>query len=162
MFGFLSPSLYLRITPSDVHIRSHKDGTLWHDDAVVAIGSPGPKARLIAIGAAARLAAAQTPGAELHGVFDHPRCLLSDYTLAEAFLKQALYEAMKNRWFSPSPNLLLHACPSPEQLQGGMTGVELRALRELGMRCGAKCVELVQPIALSEAQIAELLRANAR
>ena len=43
-----------------------------------------------------------------------------------------------------------------------MTGVELRALRELGMRCGAKHVEVVQPIALSDAQIAELLRANAR
>ena len=113
MFRFLSPSLYIRITPSDVHIRSHKDGTLWHDDAVVAIGSPGPKARLIAIGAAARLAAAQTPGAELHGVFDHPRCLLSDYTLAEAFLKQALYEAMKTHWFSPSPKPALARLPFP-------------------------------------------------
>lgn len=159
--NLLAPTLYLRIAPDSVLIRSSNSDAVWSDEAVLALRA-GPSTSVLAAGAAARLAVAQTPGAILCKPFGHPRCLISDYTAAEAFLKHALLSYLKlrrvNRWLMPSPHMLLHPCSSPAQAVGDLTGVEHRALRELGQRCGARNVELMASAALSEEQIQTLMQ----
>lgn len=155
----LTPTLYVRIAPDAVLIRCSNSDVVWSDEALLAL-STGPKPRVLAVGAMARLVVAQTPGASLCEPFGHPRCLISDYTAAEAFLKHALHSYLKRtrRWFTPSPYLLLHPCPSPAQAVGALTGVEHRALRELGQCCGARSVDLITSAAVSEVQIQALLQ----
>lgn len=152
------PALYVRIAPDAVEIRSSNSALVWSDEAIIALVA-SPKIQILALGATARLAVTQTAGAFLCEPFVHPRCLISDYLVAEVFLKYAIrsYRKRTQRWFSPSAHLLLHPCPSPAQAVGRMTQVEQRAWRELGEHCGARKVDLIDPLA-GEEDIQKLLR----
>ena len=130
LLSALVPNLYVQIAPAHVEIRSDKSAHIWHDEALMAL-SPGPKNRVLAIGAAARIAVAQTPGAQLVQPFAHPRCLVSDYLLAEVFLKTAIRSLWPNRWLFAAPRVVIHPRPSAEQSVGGLTFAENETLRAL-------------------------------
>lgn len=68
--------------------------------------------------------------------YDHPRTIIANFEAAEATLKQ-LVKMKKMPWYDPKPMLLLQV---KEQLEGGITFLENRALRELGYNAGARSV----------------------
>ena len=68
--------------------------------------------------------------------YDHPRSIIANFEAAESTLKQ-LIKMQKLPWYDPSPILLLQV---KETVEGGITFVENRALRELGYNAGARNV----------------------
>lgn len=91
------------------------------------------KKRLVAVGEAARVAAATQP-VDLVNPFKHPRSLVSDFSVAELILKGFLKKLFEGRLFAASPVVALHPRVDPE---GGFTQIEIRALRELAIGAGA-------------------------
>ncbi|WP_347455281.1 hypothetical protein [Acinetobacter thermotolerans] len=68
--------------------------------------------------------------------YDHPRTILANFEAAEMTLEQ-LIKMKKLPWYDPAPILFLHV---KEELEGGITFVENRALRELGYNAGSRNV----------------------
>ena len=106
---------------------------VWENDPLVAIvDSTKGKPIIAAIGAAAK---GKTN--LVVNPFDHPRVFISDFTLAEALLKYALRELMPKHFLTVSPKLILHVL---DVLEGGITQLEKRALREMALGAGARAV----------------------
>lgn len=71
--------------------------------------------------------------------FSHPRTLLSNFSRAEAFIRQCISEATGNRPVKTSPIVVMHPM---EKLDGGLTQIERRAFLELGYGAGAREVHV--------------------
>lgn len=70
---------------------------------------------------------------ELTAAFSHPRMLIDDFPLAEQLLRGGLRQLKGARWWPPY--LILHP---RELLEGGLSLIERRVLRELGLGAGAR------------------------
>lgn len=149
MLKSLIPILYVQLSPSRLEVRNARTGDAWGGAPELAIQQE-PKPTIQAVGDKARQAAAQT-GARLMNPLDHPRSIISDYTLAEQLLRYAVKHVLRSggsTWgLAPSPHIVLHP---PSDPAGGYTQVELRALRELGMGSGASKVTLWHGTPLSD------------
>lgn len=87
--------------------------------------------RVIAVGAAARTAAAVPANP-----FQHPRILIADFLLAEALLRYAFHAVSPRSWIlQPSPVAVCHVV---EPLVGGLAQIECRALMEMMEGAGAR------------------------
>lgn len=137
MLSLLKPLLYLQLSPDQVVIRLPAEGRELRESADLALSMTSPR-RIVAVGTAARLAAAD-PGVELLRPFSHPRTLVSDFTLGEQLLKTLVRQALKAGWLTPAPEIVMHPLGEPA---GGYTQVELRALHEMAMACGASSVHV--------------------
>ena len=126
------PIVYVRLSPEQISMREVRSGRTIAEPPLAAISRDAAK-RVLGIGEAARTAAA-TQAADLVNPFQHPRTLLSDFTVAEVVVKGFLKKLFAGRLFAPSPVVVLHPKVDPE---GGFTQIELRALRELGVGAGA-------------------------
>ena len=133
LLPWLHSIVYIRIAPDLLSVREVRSGRTIAEPPFAAI-SRGPKKTLLAVGEAARAAAA-AQGGELVNPFKHPRTLLADFTTAEAVVKGFLRKLSTGRLFAPSPIVVLHPTVDPE---GGFTQIELRALRELGLGAGGR------------------------
>lgn len=71
--------------------------------------------------------------------FSHPRLLVADFRRAEKILQHGLRIVCGERWFNPSPVVVMHP---RERLEGGITEVECRLFRELCFGAGARKVHL--------------------
>ncbi len=142
------PTLYARLSPDRLTVRNPKSGDTFDEPAVLAI-TQGQRKRVAAVGAAA-LAWSGTEPVDLLHPFAHQRSLVSDFTVGEQLLKFALQQLMRKGWLALSPRLVLHP---PGDVLGGLTGIELRALREMALGAGAREVTIWQGPALSDAQL---------
>lgn len=105
---------------------------------------------MLAVSTAARAAAAQG-GAQVFNPFAHPRSLVSDFTLAQQVLKTFVRRVVGGGFrFLPSPLVVMH--PLGEHA-GGLTQVEVRALRELALGLGAREAQVWQGPALTDEQV---------
>lgn len=66
--------------------------------------------------------------------FSHPRMLVGEFEIAEGLLKQGLKEAYSGNLFLSRPHVIMHP---KEVLEGGLTMIEHRVLRELALGAGA-------------------------
>ncbi len=150
MLSLLKPPLvYVQLSARQIRLRDPRSGHTLAEPSLVAL-TRDAKPRIIAVGAQARLAAAQDASIRLYRPLEHPRTQIADFVLAEQLLKQLLRQALKRRWWSPSPMLVMHALDHPE---GGLSQIEERALRELGQAAGASATHVVQGIELSDEQL---------
>ena len=149
--AFFEQHLYIQLSPQRVLVRDPKSGQAVDEVPEIAVQRPsGGKATVLAVGAAARAAAAQ-PDTTVANPFAHPRSLVSDFTLAELVLKAFVRRVFgSKRLFLPSPTSVIH--PLGEHA-GGLTQVELRALRELALGAGAASVKVWQGPTLTDAQL---------
>lgn len=152
MLHSLLPVYYVQLSSAEVSVLNVKFNVLVRDLPEVAL-SPGAKPSVLAVGRAARQAAAQSGGSWANP-FGHPRSLVSDFVLAEAVLKHFVIQAAPAGWkrlVAPSPRMVIHPLGDPE---GGYTQVEIRALRELGAAAGAAHVTVWQgrPLTREELQ----------
>lgn len=147
--------LYVQLSPERLTVRNPKSGQTISEVPEAAIGGPaGRPAQLLATGSAARAAAAAAPGVTLANPFAHPRSLLSDFTTAQAVLKSFVRRAAgKSAWMQAAPIIVMH--PLGEHA-GGLTQIELRALRELAFGAGASEVILWQGPELGDEQLLSL------
>ena len=96
-------------------------------EAVAAVTRSGDKARVIAIGEAeSREAGNRHPNAEIVRPFEHPRTLIGR---TEAFDIVRVFLRRHVRRFPLRPIVLMHQL---DKLDGGLSPIEMRALKELG------------------------------
>ena len=152
-----APRFFIRISPDTVEIHRRNRDVIWREEAVIAL-DPKDKNKVLGIGAAARLAVTYNSDDVLHWPFQHPRCLLSDWTSAQVYLQQALRAQHKYRWLTTAPDVVVHPHPSEAQAIGGLTPVEYTAWRDVFQRSGAKTVYFLRPMTLTDAQVQLLLQ----
>lgn len=144
-------TLYAQLAPDRLVLRNTRTGARFDEPAVLALKSKpdGKHMQVAAVGAAA-LALAGQSGVELVHPFRHPRSLLVDFVIAEQLLKAAVRAVWHPAWFAPTPRLVMHPLGAHE---GGLTAVEVRALKELAMAAGAGQALVWQGVPLTDEQL---------
>ena len=84
--------------------------------------------------------------------FSTTRLLVGEFNEAEKLLTKALKQLSKNTWFSPSPVVVIQPM---EMAEGGLSGVELRAIRELAFGAGARKVVVWEGKPLTDNEVLE-------
>lgn len=73
--------------------------------------------------------------------FSHPRTLLRDFFIAELLLKQIIQKLGGKKLTLSAPVIIVHPM---EKTEGGLTMIEIRALREMALGAGARDVAIYQ------------------
>ena len=87
--------------------------------------------------------------------FSHKRSLVGDLTVAQALLKALVKEVQQG--LALSTQMLIHPL---ERVDGGLSQIEDRALRELGIGAGATRVAVWVGDPLTDAEVAEKVKAG--
>lgn len=130
--SLLRGTLYVQLSAGQLKVRDPKKQREIAEPPEVAIARENGKARIAGLGSEAR-----TPrpySVEVVNPFAHPRTPVSDFTVAEQLLRGLIRRLVGRAVFAPSPRIVMHPLGDYE---GGLTQVELRALRELAMGAGA-------------------------
>ena len=91
--------------------------------------------------------------------FEHPRILIKDFTGGEKIIEYVFQKLSGNRVIRPAPIVLVH----PDlNLEGGLTQIEARALREMVEGAGARQVYLYYGRPLADKEISDLLTGNSK
>lgn len=132
LLRYFQSVVYVTLRPERLSFLDVKSGRSVSEPPLVAL-SREPRKRLLAVGEAARVMAATQP-VDLVNPFEHPRSLVSDFTVAEAVMKGFMARLFAGRLFAARPIVVLHPRTDPE---GGFTQVEIRAFQELATGAGA-------------------------
>jgi rod shape-determining protein MreB and related proteins len=144
----LKPVVYIQIAPDLVILKNIKTGQTISEVPEMAI-STGAKVIIRALGSQARIAA-QEPLVNLINPFAHPRTLVSDFVMAEQFIKYQLRRVLDKSLLSIAPSIVMHPLGSPA---GGFTQVERRAFREMAAGAGASEVYVWTGRSLTDQEI---------
>lgn len=130
--SLLRGTLYVQLSAAQLKVRDAKKGREIAEPPEMAIAREKGKERIVGLGHDAR-----TPrpyGVHVVNPFAHPRTPISDFTVAEQLLRGFIRRLVGRAVFAPSPRIVMHPLGD---FEGGLTQVELRALRELAMGAGA-------------------------
>jgi rod shape-determining protein MreB len=113
-------------------------GIVLNEPSVVAIRQDGPtgQKRVAAVGAEAKRMLGRTP-ANINAIRPLKDGVIADFYVTEKMLQYFMGKVNENRFFSPSPRVLI--C-----VPCGSTQVERRAIRESAMGAGAREVFLIE------------------
>ncbi|MBU0482746.1 MAG: hypothetical protein KKG47_16760 [Proteobacteria bacterium] len=126
--------LFVTIEAARLRMRCLNDGTELAIDPALAINEKG---KIIAIGDShAVKAAGEDPKNTVANGFKHPRTCMVDFEVAEAALS-FLFKRLVSPFSLIKPVMIIQPL---EKLEGNLTGVEARWLRELGESVGARKV----------------------
>mgnify|MGYP002725832636 CR=1 FL=1 len=124
---------YVRIRPRLLSVRNVAGRKSLEEMPLLAL-SNGKDPLVLAVGAyAASVAAKPDNDAVLANGFEHPRTIISDFTVAEKTLQYFFSKLATNNFIRPV--VVMHAL---EKTEGGLTQIEIRALQELAMGAGAR------------------------
>lgn len=127
--------VYVRFDRDSITLRDSGSGNQLEEVPVLAVSRSKPK-RILGVGRSAEISAAETREQyELFNGFDHPRVLLDDFLAAEKVLEHLFRKLLSARIFRPSPVVVMHPLGN---IEGGMTQIEIRAIRELAAGAGAR------------------------
>jgi len=133
----LGDRLYLlQLWRDRFELRDLHSGEVISEPPVVVLGDQAGKVVFVAAGHEA-LSMALEEGMRRVSVTDHPRVLIGDFALAEKYLQWLLRKAGGRS----SPRLVMQ---QRDCLEGGLTEVELRVLRELALGASAREVLVVE------------------
>ncbi|PSV20945.1 rod shape-determining protein MreB [Photobacterium leiognathi subsp. mandapamensis] len=99
----------------------------------IAIETKGDKNIVLAVGDKAKSLAG--PNITVLNPFDHKRSFVGNFAYAEKLLQHAVREVLSNHRFAISPRIVMHQL---EKVEGGLTDIEERVLKELAMVAGAR------------------------
>jgi len=127
---------YVRIRPRLLTVREAVSRKTVEDIPFLAVDHDSDPVKILEVGAIAASTAAQSGGnVDLVNGFDHPRSIISDFTLAEKTLQHFFLKLYDDAFLKPSPIVIMHPL---EKIEGGLTQIEVRALQELAMGAGAR------------------------
>jgi rod shape-determining protein MreB and related proteins len=147
LMSLLGTTLYVQISAERLTVRNPKTGEAFSEIPEIAIAR-SPKAKLIAFGAQARLAA--EPGVEILNPFNHPRTLMGDFIAGEQLVKAAIAQVQKTSFLAAAPRVVMHPLGDPA---GGFTQVEARAFHEMALGAGAREVVVWAGRALTDQEV---------
>ena len=145
------PLIYVQISPERVSIRNLKTGASITQVPEIAIrgARDDPKARIVAIGALARVAATADSRVSVFNPFAYPRWGMADFPLAGQLLKGLLHP-LQEGFLRIAPRMVVHPLGVPED---GLTPREQQAFRQLAVEAGASSAVLWQGRELSDEEL---------
>ncbi|WP_419240329.1 rod shape-determining protein [Photobacterium leiognathi] len=99
----------------------------------IAIETKGNKKNVLAVGDKAKSLAGSN--ITVLNPFDHKRSFVGNFAYAEKLLQHAVREVLSKSRFAISPRIVMHQL---EKVEGGLTDIEERVLKELAMVAGAR------------------------
>lgn len=146
--------IYIQVSEKRMKLSSPQTAESYECTPFVAIEDVNGRKLISAIG---REAEALIGKANMNVVnpFAHPRMALGDYTVGEKLLQHAVRSFLKGKWFVPMLTGIIH----PErQLEGGLTQIECRALRELCDGAGFRksAIHEGRPLTMDEVRTYEI------
>ena len=149
--NFLKPCIYVQLSPTRLTVRDPKTLRFVSEVPEIAVRHPATdKATIVAVGSAARAAAANMPNAAVFNPFAHPRSLVSDFTAGVEVFKAFILRVRAKSLFAPVPVLIIHPLDEPE---GGFTPIEIRAFQEMAIGAGASNARIWLGTALTDEQL---------
>jgi hypothetical protein len=91
--------------------------------------------------------------------FTTARLLVGQFREAASLLRKAVRELAGGRLFAASPVVVIHPT---EMVDGGLSEVEERVLRELALGVGARSVVVHVGPALADAEVTAMIRSGSR
>lgn len=122
----------MELSEQKLVIRGFKDGILYEDEPIIAIEETNKGEVVKAIGANAKSMA--SINITISNPFKHSRSFIGDFYLAEKILQHGVYTIHKS-FIRPAPRVIMHQL---EKVEGGLTNIEERVLRELACGAGAR------------------------
>ena len=136
MFTFLrslfSNDLLVELSESKISIKVFSSDFKYEDEPYIAIENTKKGEIVKAIGAEAKRQT--SPNISVTNPFKHPRSFVADFMLAEKIMQHGVFQLHKS-WVRPSPRIIMHQL---EKIEGGLTSIEDRVLRELAVGAGAR------------------------
>ena len=131
------PTLYVRLDRSRLSHLNVETFAEFSDEPLVATRQlPKGGREVFAVGAIAREAVGHD--VSISNPFAHPRVVVHGFEIGQALLRFGIHSVLGNRLLL-RPRLVLHPL---RELEGGLTEIEARVLRELGFCVRAKSVAL--------------------
>jgi len=137
--GLFSNDLAIDLGTANTLIYSLNFGIVLDEPSVVAIGQErgaGGQKRVVAVGLEAKRMLGRTPG-NINAIRPLKDGVIADFHVTEKMLKYFIDKVHKNKFFRPSPRVLV--C-----VPCGSTQVERRAIRESALGAGAREVYLIE------------------
>jgi rod shape-determining protein MreB len=133
---FFKNTLYIRIRSDLLSVSFVEQNRTIEEKPLVALAS-GPKAKriVVAVGSEAQAASSTGNGSvTIHNAFDHPSSCVRDFEIAEATLRYFIRRVI-SKTILVRPIIIIHPL---EKIEGGLTQIEYRGLRELAESAGAR------------------------
>ena len=130
--GYFSNDIAIDLGTANTLIYVRGKGIVLNEPSVVAIrqdGGPNGKKVIQEVGLAAKQMLGRTPG-NITAIRPMKDGVIADFTVTEQMLKQFIKRVHDNRFFAPSPRIVI--C-----VPCGSTQVERRAIRESAYGAGA-------------------------
>ena len=134
IFNSFGTTLYVQIWKNRIKVTDINTRKVFDEVPLLAIDKSDEKKHIVvAIGNSAK--SKTSDSINVVNPFDHPRSLLSDFTVAEKILQHIFRELLNKKLLSPAPLVIIQPM---EMLEGGLTMIESRAFRELAYSAGAR------------------------
>lgn len=154
MLNIFKNTLYVRLSVKQLSVLQVESGYTFSDQPWLAITESKGKKKIVGYGKQA-LTMVNTPTVNVVNGFKHPRTIIADFNVAAltmtCFVKQAC--KYKNKFIRTSPLIIIHVI---DEWGGGLTLVEVRALREMCIMAGAREVYCWQGLELSNEDLKNL------
>ena len=135
--SIFSNDLYIQIWENRLKITALHSTEVYDEIPLLAIKDDAKGRPIVqAIGNSVK-SMSEKDGYKIINPFSHPRVLISDFQVAEKVLQHAFKLIHQSKYFTPSPRVVIQPM---EKLEGGITGIEERAYRELCLSAGARVV----------------------
>lgn len=132
--GLFSDDLVVELSESRITFRKIGTSEFIEIEPWIALQTVKGKVSIKSIGAEARSLTSDT--IQVTNPFSHSRCLVANFGLAEKILQHGLF-TFHNSKLRAAPRVVMHQL---EKLEGGLTDIEERVLRELALGMGARDV----------------------
>lgn len=128
-----APVFYVQIWATKLKVTEVSSKEVYEVEPLVAIQTlnSGEK-KIVAIGSEAK--SLNLSDSILVNPFSHPRVLFSDFYVGEKLLQYAFSKFAKHKFLRVTPKAIIHPM---EKTEGGLTMIEVRALRELALGAGS-------------------------
>ena len=127
--GLAGGPYYVRIQRDRLSVRDASGDRYFDDAPFVALSNDEPPI-VRSIGQSAK-----TASDRVVNPFGHPRLVVTDFLIAEKLLQHAFSVVAGKRLLAAAPVAIMHTV---DDLEGGLTDIERRALHELAMGAGAR------------------------
>lgn len=136
--GLASRDLSIDLGTANTLVYVKNQGIVLDEPSVVAISqdTPGGPQKIAAVGHEAKRMLGRTPG-NIRAIRPLKDGVIADFYVTEQMLKHFIHKVHENRFFRPSPRVLV--C-----VPYGSTQVERRAIRESALSAGAREVYLIE------------------
>ncbi|WP_020582852.1 rod shape-determining protein [Endozoicomonas elysicola] len=136
MINTFSPTLYVQIWQHRIKVSDVKTGQIFETSSEVGLGND-KKGHTIITSIGQDTISTECGTSQTINPFLHPRTIISNFPVATLVLQHAFQRLLSTRSFAPSPVVIMHPM---ENIEGGLTMIEKRALTELALGSGARKV----------------------